>query len=468
MLNYMTFLYFFIHLLIYFLILFYLHYYIIELIKFVIIKTSINDIWTYFDDCYRQCTNETFYDNYMDIYILDYEYFEIIDMIYYHNNFLDPDMEWYFYFEFMHEMRTREDDEHELYGLMSTYIVPLQYKYYLLEHYWPSDEYGYYLKKNFYDFNDLMYEFKFFQEEYFDLWFDYEEDIHSRTLFYDYELYEDNILQVYIYDKNTNAFLKQPLSELIINEKKNIFWKKESREFTLEKPSEELSVKKYMTWWYLQRDYDLAKFEYKVFCNLSPYEFFDKKFYDFFICNNYNLIDLRTKYCQYVETKDEYFNDYINRSHDLTYYFKLGFIYKYKHEILFQADTDPLNVPFHYLHFNFRDRGLLMFIYLLLLSKFLFIFFLFLVCYFCFSYYYYAFDFNLHLNYIRLLSRTKMLNDYINYKDLIFNLYYTQNDAINILYEKDSYREFLRIYKCTRDQLFFKKREKLFVIFKWF
>jgi hypothetical protein len=34
-----------------------------------------------------------------------------------------------------------------------------------------------------------------------------------------------------------------------------------------------MSIKKYMTWFLLKCKYDEAKFEYDVFCNLSPYEF---------------------------------------------------------------------------------------------------------------------------------------------------------------------------------------------------
>jgi hypothetical protein len=34
-------------------------------------------------------------------YILDYEYFDISEMVYYHDNFLDPDLEKIYYFDLL-------------------------------------------------------------------------------------------------------------------------------------------------------------------------------------------------------------------------------------------------------------------------------------------------------------------------------------------------------------------------------
>jgi hypothetical protein len=47
----------------------------------------------YIDDSIRLCPNNTVYDDInSNTYILDYEYFDISEMIYYHDNFLDPDI----------------------------------------------------------------------------------------------------------------------------------------------------------------------------------------------------------------------------------------------------------------------------------------------------------------------------------------------------------------------------------------
>ena len=118
--------------LIYFTVFFYFNYILVTLLKFFI-KTLIGyDLWTYVDDSVRLCPNNTFYDAYTNSYILDYEYFDISEMVYYHDNFLDPDLEKKYYFDFYPEFKNREEEDHELYGLMSTYIIPLQHKYYIL------------------------------------------------------------------------------------------------------------------------------------------------------------------------------------------------------------------------------------------------------------------------------------------------------------------------------------------------
>jgi hypothetical protein len=72
---------------------------------------------------FRLCPNNTLYDINSDTYILDYEYIDISDMIYYHKNFLVSNrLELIYYFDLFHETKNREDDDHELYGFMSTYI----------------------------------------------------------------------------------------------------------------------------------------------------------------------------------------------------------------------------------------------------------------------------------------------------------------------------------------------------------
>ena len=101
-------------------------------------------------------------------------------MIYYHDNFLDPTLKLIYHFDLFPETKNREDDDHELYGLMSTYIIPLQYKYYILEHYWPADEKMSSLLPNVHDFKDLESEFKFIYEDYKVLWPHYEKFENTR------------------------------------------------------------------------------------------------------------------------------------------------------------------------------------------------------------------------------------------------------------------------------------------------
>ena len=104
-----------------------------------------------------------------------------------------------YHYDFYPEFKNREEEDHELYGLMSTYIIPLQYKYYILEHYWPEDEKVSVAWPNFYNFGDLNFEFKFIYEDYKVLWPNYQKFIHTRELFYNDKLYDSKILQFYFY-----------------------------------------------------------------------------------------------------------------------------------------------------------------------------------------------------------------------------------------------------------------------------
>ena len=146
--------------------LFYFNYILVIILKFFIQNLIGYDLWTYIDDSIRICPNNTSYDICSDTYVLDYEYFNITNIIYYHNNFLDPNLELKYYFDFYPEFKNGEEEDHELYGLMSTYIIPLQYKYYILEHYWPEDEKVSIAWPNFYNFGDLNFEFKFIMINY--------------------------------------------------------------------------------------------------------------------------------------------------------------------------------------------------------------------------------------------------------------------------------------------------------------
>ena len=213
-----------------------------------------------------------------------------------------------------------------------------------------------------------------------------------------------------------------------------------------------MCVKEYIKWFRLKSEYDNFLSEYNVFCNLSPYEYFDNKYYDIRLSKTFNLIDYRTKRSQHVESFDEYFLDYINSNNLINYYLKLGFFIDFKKEIINEVDYNQVNTPFDYLYFFFNERSFLMYIYLLFIFNFLILFFLFLVCWCCFNYYDYSFDFNLHFSYIRLLTRNKNFNSYDDYKFLIFNSYYIENDIVNFFSEIQKKKGILYHFKCVRDK----------------
>lgn len=440
--TYNSFIFFLIYYLTYFVIFVYINYIISNILKFFIKNLIGYDLWTYIDNSFRFCPNNTLYDFTTHNYIIDYEYFNIIEMIYYHDNFLDPvmlDKELIYYYDLFHETRTREDDDHELYGLMSTYIIPLNYQYYLLEHYWPEDDKVSVLWSNFYNFADLESEFKFIYNDYKILWPNYKQFLHTRDLFYNYNLYNSNILQFYFYLYNANyKYSKLPLSYIILLNNKNIFWKKEYRTFDLIEPSQLLLPEKYMTWFLLKTEYDQAKSDFDVFCNLSPYEVFDVKYYDFFISPTNNLIDLQTKRYQFIENSDEFFFDFINSDNCLNYYyFDLTYIknYNIKRVENYEIECDKPYDLFDYFFFFFSDRSTLVLNYLFIILYSWLILFLFFVCYYCWFHHIYAFDFDVHFNYIRMLTRHRVYNNYIDYEHLIFN--YNKNDISNVFFMKN-------------------------------
>ena len=437
---------------IYFIILFYFNYLVAKTLKFFIKHLIGYDLWTYIEDSFRLCPNNTIYDISSDTYILDYEYININEMIYYNKNFLAPyQLELIYYSGYIHETKNREEDDHELYGAMSTYLIPLQYKYYTLEHYWPEDEKVSIMFPNFHDFEDLKSEFKFIYEDYKSLWPNYKKFLHTRELFYNDNLYDSKILQVYFY--NAFRYIKAPLSYLIMLNNKKIFWKKESRTFDLIEPSQELCRKKHMTWFLLKCKYDEAKFEYDVFCNLPPYEVLDSKYYDFYVTSDYNLIDLQTKRHQYLENKDEYFFDFINSRNLINYYFQNNLFSEFYQQRFYDCEYDfdkPFD-PFDYLFFLFVDRALLMVAYLFMFYYYCFFFFFFFFFFYCWYQHIYAFDFDLYVESVRMLTRNKNYNDYSDYNSLIFN--YKKNDINHFFYDQNIRLEF-ELY-CKRDRLKF-------------
>jgi len=433
----------------YLIIFFYFNYFLAKSLKFFIQNLMGYDLWTHIDDSIRSCPNNSLYDINNNTFILDYEYFPIIEMVYYHDNFLDPTLELIYHFDVYPETKNREDDDHELYGLMSTYIIPLQYKYYILEHYWPADEKMSCVWPNVHDFKDLESEFKFIYEDYKVLWPKYEKFQHTRELFYNDKLYDDSPILLRHFFK-MGKYIKAPLTYLFMLNNKNRFWKKEYRTFDLIEPSEELCRKKYMTWFLLKCKYDEAKFEYDVFCNLSPYEVFDSKYYDVSLDPNYNLLDFETKRHQFIENKDEYFVDCINSKNLINYYFNVNFFTSYHKERFmncYHAFDKPLD-PFDYLFFLYVDRGLLMIGYLILFYYFWDCLFYFFVCYFAWCHHVYSFDFNLYIEHIRILPQSKYFNNYNDYIPFIFN--YNKTSINDFFYHQNIKIELER--QCTRDR----------------
>lgn len=426
------FLYFICYLVICLIILFLSCILVIQVVKYVLKQLIGYDIITNIDNGFRHCQNTTTYDLMSQYYVLDYEYFDIIEMVYFHDNFLEPEMfgkDSHFYWDFMYETRVREDDDHDLYHFMSSYIVPLQHQYYLLEHYWPEADKVSRIKPNFYNFKDLEGEFKFIYQDYKILWPNYLKYKSSREIIYTNKLYDSKILQYYFtdicYDTNRELWYKSPLTFDLLSISKRPFWKKEDRTFDLIEPNLELYFNDYMTWFLLKEKYDIAKFEYDAFCGCSPYERFDSNIFDIFVNPQSNLIDLQTKRFHFFEDLEEYTFDFYNNQNLLNYYYDINFFDDHQRELakdfFFDRDYDQPNDPYDEMHFFFSDRliilniSILYFLYFLYFCLFLFGF------YYCFTYLFSFFEFNGSvIGIIRLLTRHRSLHCYDDYK----NLYY--------------------------------------------
>lgn len=446
------FLYFFVYLLIYLIILFSTSILVIQVLKFVLKQLIGYDIINNIDNGFRHCQNTTFYDVSSQHYILDYEYFDIIEMIYFHDNFLEPEMfgkDSHFYWDLMYETRVREDDDHELYHFMSSYIVPLQHQYYLLEHYWPEADKVSRIKPNFYTFKDLEGEFKFIYQDYKILWPNYLKYKSSREVIYRDKLYDSKILQRYFTDFccETNNFFwyKAPLTFDLLSISKRPFWKKEDRTFDLIEPNLELCLHDHMKWFLLKEKYDIAKFEYDAFCGCSPYERFDSNIFDIFVTPQSNLIDLQTKRFQFVEDLEEYTFDYFNSHNLINYYYYINFFEDYQRErakdFYFDSEYDQPTDPYDEMHFFFSDRliilniSLLYFLYFLYFCLFLFGF------YYCFNYIFSFFEFNGNsMTAIRLLTRHRLLHLYEDYRNLYYIFDQTETGK-NLLYKNYNIKE---------------------------
>ena len=428
---------------------FLVNYYIQILKKFFIILFCCYDLWRFIDDPYRYNVNNTHYNSNYNYYILDYEYFYIMKDIYYNDFFLDPNLEFIFYMDFISENSTIENEEHELYRFLSIYIIPLHYKYYILEHYWPPDERGgLILYENFYNFNDLFYEFKFINKDFFPLLEIYSKTFNSKMTIINENLLDNNIIQYYYYNSKSKFFKKEILNKSYYEISKNIFFKKEKQIFKVLKPKNKLEKKKYIYWFKLIKEYNLKKFNHFKYINLPNYELFDKKYYDFYL--NFNEKNLNTTYFQFIETIDEYFLDVININNLLNYYFENEFLINKINNLL---ELSIFDQNFLFLYINFFHRIIISIFYIISLKFFLVLFFYFITCWFSLNYFNYSFDFDLHLNYIRLLTRYNYLNNYQDYKNLIFNNYFLISDIHENFFFQNN--KLILNSKCKRDKLIF-------------
>ena len=109
----------------------------------------------------------------------------------------------------------------------------------------------------------------------------------------------------------------------------------------------------------LQSKYDEAKFDYDMFCGLSPYELFDKNFYEIFVTGENNLIDLHTKRYQYIENIDDYYPDYSNSDNSLNYSFDINFLFTNYQQLRvknFEFDFDFYSTGNHHEAFFRREK----------------------------------------------------------------------------------------------------------------
>lgn len=420
------FIYLFIDYLIFIALFFYLSFLFSNLLKFFItIIFTYNIDYFYIDFLYKS-TNNTHYDNLSNCFILDYEYFDLINTINYHPIFFFNNDQYWHYFYYMYNTKNREDDDHEFYRLLSKYQFSDLDKYYVVEHYMPNKE-GDRIVRDFYDLDDLIYEFTFFSKEYLKFLDEYKfkYDYHYGTVIYKKKLYKKTINYNYFYTENNYGFYRQQeWNSFLENSRNQYIKKKEVPKFALSEPTEEMSIKHYINWWLFKKEYDNYKFEYDLFISLSPYEWFDRRYYDLFSPNH--LFDSNTNILQTVEHRDEYFFPRKNHFNGQNYYYSLTMFFK--------------KLPFDFLNFNHYEIVLLVFIYLFIIFSFLYIIVLVLTSWFCFGYPVYCidypeihYDFKSYFNYTRMLSRTSNL-DYINYNKFIFDLPYSyyikKNDQV--------------------------------------
>lgn len=424
----LNFIYFLLLISLFFFILYSFLYFFYKFSRFIIKNIFFFNIWFFLDGFIRNSANNSSYnsDNYS--FILDYGCFVFNDLVYYDDSFNNDNLHWMWYYDFLIQYLNVEDDEHELFAFLSTYLVPVCDKFYIIEYFYPDETESYY-PINFYDINDLREEFSFFyeSEEYDSLLKIYQNnDNYFIETYYNLNLNSTNFLQTLSYNESKSKYERNLIWHFFLEkERKETFLKKRnSIPFEiLEKPIDyKFTVINYVEWLRLTGLYDENKFKLDHYVFLCSYDLFDK---DYYLIKTFDkVIDTETKYSQFYETKDEYFLNQNNQFNHLTYYFDLGFFFGYENKLIDVEDYDGNEEEnFHYdgFFFDFWDYSFgfqLLLIYIFMINLVIFFFF---TCWICFSYGEYIINYELHFSYIRNLTRGYFYNDFSDFRELIFN-----------------------------------------------
>lgn len=424
-----TFIYFLLDIFLFFFILYSFFYFFYKFIRFIIKNIFFFNIWFFLDGFIRNSANNSCYnsDNYS--YILDYGCFEFNDLVYYDDSFNNDNLHWMWYYDFLIQYLNVEDDEHELFAFLSTYLVPLCDKFYIIEYFYPDETESYY-PINFYDINDLRDEFSFFYEsnEYDSVLKIYQNnDNYFIETYYNLNLNSTNFMQTLSFNEFKSKYERNLIWYFFLEkERKETFLKKrDSIPFEiLEKPMNyEFQKINYVEWLRLTRLYNENKFKLDHYNFLCSYDLFDK---DYYLIKTFDkVINTETKYSQFYETKDEYFLNQNNKFNHLTYYFDLGFFFGYEDKLIDveDYDGDENEETFYYdgCFFDFWDYSLgflILSMYIVIINS---IIFFFLTCWICLSYGDYIINYELHFSYIRNLTRGYFYNDFSDFRELIFN-----------------------------------------------
>lgn len=428
-----TFIYFLLDIFLFFYFLYSFFYFFYKFLRFIIKNIFFFNIWFFLDGFIRNSANNSCYNSDNSSFILDYNCFEFSELIYYDDSFNNENLHWMWYYDFLIEYCTVEDDEHELFAFLSTYLVPLCDKFYIIEYFYPDETESNY-PINFYDINDLRGEFSFFYEshEYDSLLQTYKNnDNYFIETYYNLNLNSTNFLQSFSFNEATWKYDRNLVWYFFLEkERKETFLKKrDSIPFEiLEKPiNYEFQVINYVEWLRLISEYEENKFKLEHYLFLCSYDLFDKSYY--LIKTFDKVIDTERKYSQFYETKDEYFLNQNNQYYHLTYYFDLGFFFGYEDKLIDIEDYDgnydekEEKADFHFdgCFFNFQDYSfgfLIVSSYIVVINL---IIFFFLTCWICLSYGEYIINYELHFSFIRNLTRTRFYNEFSDFRELIFN-----------------------------------------------
>lgn len=419
------------------------------------------NIWFFTDSFIRNSPNHSSYNSDNSEFIIDFQCFEFRDIIYYdeYSNYLTDvklDWHWSVYYDFLLQYSNVEDDEHELYAFISTYLVPLCDKYYIIEHFYPDERNSIY-PLNFYDFYDLKREFSFFyeKEEYDYLIEKYRFHFNNFIkLYYKEKLNSKKILQTFSYNYFEKVYERNNVWYYFLeNDRKNTFIKKRGVipfEVLIEPPRKYIHNNiNYVKFLRLRHEYDENQYKLYHYNRLPRYDIFDRDYY--LIKIHKKVIDTEMKYSQFSETKDEYFFNQKNKFDHLVYNFHLGFLFGYEEDFgdfcldedknfnydstSFVSDVLRLAIAVLRLDEEEKEEELIYDIdffafdeYALYFQFYLFhflfiniIIFFIITSYICLIHSVYIVDYDFNFSYIRSLTRSHLVNDFLDFRDLIFN-----------------------------------------------